>query len=113
MTPYLVESADNWRYAAAVVALLVLFSITVALWQAGPTLERPWRYVLRAVTFQQFVLAYVAVVRARHTPPGLPEVVDSSLVAIVVSGIVLFVAVVAVIAGARVGDGPRSRHVSA
>lgn len=104
--------ADVWRYASAAVALLVFLAITVALRATGHRLERAWRFVLRAITFQQAVLAYLAVARAHDTPRGFPEQADGSLIALVLSGVVLFVAAVSVIAGTR-ADGPRSRHVSA
>lgn len=107
-------SADAWRIAAAVIAVAILFAITVALQLVGHTLERAWRWVLRAVTLQQAVLAYVAVVRAQSTPRGLPDgPVDASLIALVLSGLVLFVAVLALLVGTRKPESHRSRHVSA
>jgi hypothetical protein len=104
ITPLILNlsTADAWRILAAIVALAVLFSLTVALKMYGPTLPYAWRRVLRAVTIQQACLAYAAVVRAHATPAGFPEGrVDLSIVLIVASGVTLLVCVVGVFGAHR------------
>lgn len=92
-------SADVWRYISAVVAVLALFSIALALIVRGASIGQAWRRVLYGVVIQQAILAYTATVRAKNTPKGFPETVDLPLVAVVLSGISLWLCALSVFAG--------------
>jgi hypothetical protein len=102
-------SADLLRYVSAMLAVGTLLALVVALVAYSDDLPRRWRAVLWAVAGQQVVLTYFTTSRARRTPPGFPErAPDGPLLALLVSGIALLVAVVLVfVAERRIGPSRR------
>jgi hypothetical protein len=96
------ETADAWRYAAALFSLVVLLLLTAGLIVHGDGVSTAWRWVLRAVVLEQAYLAYVIVVRAKSTPKGYPDGgPDLALVGSTVSALILLAACVGVFVHAR------------
>lgn len=104
MTTYL-ASPDTVRYVAAGVALAVLLLLAAATSAYGHRLAVSWQAVLWATTAQEAALAYAAVTRARTTPQGFPQqTADSALWILLVAGLGLLIAVVAVFVAHRGED---------